>query len=54
MRHTTGSLGDPTAVPVEVREAVGAEFGTVMSLLLETGDECWLGDVRHATGDPGS
>ena len=51
MRHTTGSLGDPSAVPVEVRETVGTEFGTVMALLLETGDECWLGDVRPVTGE---
>lgn len=46
MGHTTGSLGDPTAIPAEVRESVGTEFATVMALLLETGDECWLGEVR--------
>jgi hypothetical protein len=48
MRHTTGRLGDPTAVPEEVRECVGTEFATVMALLLETGDECWLGETRAA------
>ena len=46
MRHTTGRLGDPTAVPDEVRACVGTEFSTVMSLLLETDDECWLGEMR--------
>ena len=48
MRHTTGRLGDPTAVPDDVRECVGTEFATVMVLLLETGDECWLGEMRAA------
>jgi hypothetical protein len=46
MRHTTGRLGDPTAVPTEVRECIGTDFATVMALLLETGDECWLGEVK--------
>lgn len=46
MRHTTGRLGDPTVVPDDVRECVGSEFLTVMALLLETGDECWLGELR--------
>jgi hypothetical protein len=49
MRHTTGRLGDPTAVPDEVRACVGTEFATVMALLLETGDECWLGEMRLET-----
>jgi hypothetical protein len=48
MRHTTGRLGDPTAVPDEVRACVGTEFSTAMALLVETGDECWLGEVRAA------
>ena len=48
MRHTTGHLGDPTAVPDEVRACVGTEFATVMALLLETGDECWLGELCAA------
>jgi hypothetical protein len=48
MGHTTGRLGDPRAVPDEVKECVGTEFATVMALLLETGDECWLGEVRSA------
>ncbi len=46
MRHTTGRLGDPTAVPDDVRGCVGTEFATVLVLLLETGDECWLGEMR--------
>jgi hypothetical protein len=49
MRHTTGSLGDPTAVPDAVRACVGTKFATVMELLLETGDECWLGEVGTPT-----
>ena len=48
MAHSTGRLGDPAAVPDEVRECVGTEFATVMALLLETGDECWLGEMRAA------
>jgi len=48
MHHTTGRLGDPTSVPDEVRACVGTEFATVMALLLETGDECWLGEIRAA------
>ena len=46
MRHTTGRLGDPTEVPDDVRGCVGTEFATVLVLLLETGDECWLGEMR--------
>ena len=49
MRHTTGHLSDPTTVPADVRECVGTEFATAMALLLETGDECWLGEMRTAT-----
>ena len=48
MQHTTGRLGDPSEVPADVRACVGTEFATVMALLLETGDECWLGEVRAA------
>jgi hypothetical protein len=48
MRHTTGRLDDPPTVPAEVREWVGTEFATAMVLLLETGDECWLGEMRPA------
>ena len=46
MQHTTGRLGDPTEAPADVRACVGTEFATVMALLLETGDECWLGEMR--------
>jgi len=49
MGHSTGSLGDPAVVPDAVRACVGGEFATVMALLLETGDECWLGEVRTPT-----
>ena len=48
MQHTTGRLGDPSEVPADGRACVGTEFATVMALLLETGDECWLGEVRAA------
>lgn len=48
MRHTTGRLGNPVEVPDDVKACVGTEFATVMALLLETGDECWLGEVRAA------
>ena len=49
MSHTSGSLGDPKAVPEDVREFVGTEFAAAMELLLETGDECWLGEMRVAS-----
>jgi len=48
MQHTTGRLGDPSEVPADVRACVGTEFATVLVLLLETGDECWLGEMLAA------
>jgi hypothetical protein len=45
LTHATGNLA-PTTVPDAVRTCVGTEFSTAMELLLETGDECWLGEVR--------
>jgi hypothetical protein len=46
MRQATGRQVDPTLVPETVRACVGTDFVTVIEFLLETGDECWLGEVR--------
>ena len=47
-RYATGRVGDPTVIPESIRERVSAEFVSVVELFLETGDECWLGEI--ATG----
>jgi hypothetical protein len=44
-RYATGSVGDPAVVPEAVRECVGAQFVSVVELSLESGDECWLGEI---------
>jgi hypothetical protein len=56
VRYATGQLGDPEVVPEPVRACIAGEFTTVMELLLETGDECWFGEVRpvSAAGAPGA
>jgi hypothetical protein len=49
MHHATGRQVDPTVVPEPVRGYVGTDFVTALELLLETDDECWLGEVRTAS-----
>jgi len=44
-RYATGRIGDPTVIPASIRECVSAEFVSVVELFLETGDECWLGEI---------
>ena len=44
-RKATGRVGDPTVVPESIRECISAEFVSVIELFLETGDECWLGEI---------
>jgi hypothetical protein len=44
-RYATGRVGDPAVVPESVRECVAAEFVSVIELSLESGDECWLGEI---------
>ena len=44
-RYATGRTGDPAVVPEAVRECVSAEFVSVIELSLESGDECWLGEI---------
>jgi hypothetical protein len=48
-RYATGRIGDPAVIPLSIRECVSAEFVSVVELFLETGDECWLGEIG-ATG----
>jgi hypothetical protein len=44
-RYATGRVGDPAVVPEPVRECLAAEFVSVVELSLESGDECWLGEI---------
>src|SRR4051812_39178791 len=44
-RYATGRVGDPAVVPDAVRECVSSTFTSVVELSLETGDECWLGEI---------
>lgn len=57
VRYATGHVADSAKVPESVRACIPGEFGTVMELLLETGDECWFCEVRPsatASGAPGA
>ena len=44
-RYATGRVGDPAIVPELVRECLSAEFVKVIELSLESGDECWFGEI---------
>lgn len=44
-RYATGRVGDPAIVPESVQECVAAEFVSVIELSLESGDECWFGEI---------
>ena len=44
-RYATGRVGDPAVVPALVRECLSAEFVSVIELSLESGDECWFGEI---------
>ena len=48
VQYATGKIGDPAAVPESVRTCIAGEFVAAMDLLLETGDECWFGELRLA------
>jgi hypothetical protein len=43
--YASGRVGDPAVIPDSVRECVSAEFVSVIELSLESGDECWLGEI---------
>jgi hypothetical protein len=47
-RYATGRVGDPAVIPAAVQECVAAEFVSAVELSLESGDECWLGEIRAA------
>ena len=45
--YATGGPTDPAAVPESVRACIDGEFVTALEIVLETGDECWLGEIRR-------
>ena len=47
-RYATGRVGDPAVVPEAIRQCLSAEFVSVIELSLESGDECWLGEIATA------
>ena len=44
-RYATGRVGDPAVIPEAVRECIAAEFVSVIELSMESGDECWFGEI---------
>ena len=48
-RYATGRVGDPAVVPEAIRQCLSAEFVSVIELSLESGDECWLGEIATAS-----
>jgi hypothetical protein len=48
VRYATGQIRDPAVVPEPVRASFDQEFVSAIDLLLETGDECWFGELRPA------
>ena len=44
-RYATGRVGDPAVIPESIRECLAAQFVSVIELSLESGDECWLGEI---------
>jgi len=47
--YATGRVGDPAVIPEAVQECVSAQFVSVIELSLESGDECWLGEIATAS-----
>jgi hypothetical protein len=48
IQYATGQIGDPAKVPPSVRECIHSEFVSTIELFLETGDDCWFGEVKTA------
>jgi hypothetical protein len=48
-RYSTGRVGDATAIPEAIRECLAAEFVSAVEISLESGDECWLGEIATRT-----
>jgi hypothetical protein len=44
-RYSTGRIGDAAAIPPAVKECVASEFVSALEISLESGDECWLGEI---------
>jgi hypothetical protein len=44
-RYATGRVGDPSVIPEPIRECIAAEFVSVIELSMESGDECWFGEI---------
>jgi hypothetical protein len=51
-RYATGRVGDPMVIPESIRECISATFVRVVELSLETGDECWLGEIAAVSESP--
>jgi hypothetical protein len=48
VQYATGQIRDPSVVPESVRSCIAGDFAAAMELFLETGDECWFGELRTA------
>jgi hypothetical protein len=48
VQYATGQIKDPSEIPGSVRSCIDGEFVAAMELFLETGDECWFGELRIA------
>jgi hypothetical protein len=46
VQYATGRVHDPVVVPENVRACIAGEFVSAIDILLETGDECWFGELR--------
>jgi hypothetical protein len=44
--YATGGPSDPNAVPERIRACIDGDFVSALDIFLETGDECWLGELR--------
>jgi hypothetical protein len=48
IQYASGRVADPAVVPESVRGCIEGPFAAALELLLETGDECWFGELRTA------
>jgi len=44
-KYATGRVADPVIVPDPIKERISAQFVSAIELSLETGDECWFGEI---------
>jgi hypothetical protein len=48
VQYASGSVADPAVVPDSVRSCIAGEFASALQIFLETGDDCWFGELRLA------